>query len=120
MKRKTRKILFRFILLPVIILVILTGVAIAILFSQQQRLVGLALRQLNQQLPGELTVGGSDISVFQSWPYISIGLQNVKFYPGKQTGDKPIYEAERMLVGFSLPDILKGQYLVKNIVVKNG
>jgi len=72
------------------------------------------------KLPGELTVGGSNITIFQNWPYISIGLQNVKFYASKQTSEKPIYEAERMFVGFSLPDILKQKYWVKAIVLKNG
>ena len=37
----------------------------------------------------------------------------------KNTG-KPIYEAERMYIGFSLPDILKQKYNVKAIVLKNG
>jgi uncharacterized protein involved in outer membrane biogenesis len=120
MTPKSRRRLLRLIGIPIFSLLIIIGLAIVILFSQQQRLVGLALDQLNQQLPGEVTIGGSDISIFQSWPYVSIGLQNVKFYPNKQTNKQTIFDAERMLIGFSLPDILKGQYLVKNIVLKNG
>lgn len=120
MTPKSRRRLFRFILIPFFSLLILIGLAVTILFSQQERLVGLALGQVNEQLPGELTIGGSDISIFQSWPYISIGLKSVKLYPGKRTTDEPIFEAGRLLVGFSLPDILKGQYLVKNIVLKDG
>ncbi|HXO76840.1 MAG TPA: AsmA family protein, partial [Puia sp.] len=120
MTPKTRKRLLRFILIPVLSLLILIGIAVAILFTQQQRLVGLAVDQVNKELPGELTVGGSNITIFQNWPYISIGLQNVKFYASKQTSEKPIYEAERMFVGFSLPDILKQKYRVKAIVLKNG
>jgi len=99
---------------------VIVGIAVAILFSQQQRLVGLAVDQLNKKLPGELTIGGSNITIFQNWPYISIGLQNVKFYGSKNTSDKPIYAAERMFVGFSLPDILRQKYRVKAIVLKNG
>jgi len=120
MTPKTRKRLLRFILIPVLSLLILVGIAVAILFTQQQRLVGLAVDQVNKELPGELTVGGSNITIFQNWPYISIGLHNVKFYASKQTSEKPIYEAERMFVGFSLPDILKQKYRVKAIVLKNG
>src|ERR1700760_1070134 len=120
MTPKTRKRLLRFILFPILTLLLLIGIAVALLFSQQQRLVSMALDQLNKELPGELTIKGSDITIFQNWPYISIGLQQVKFYPGKNTGDKPIYEAERMFVGFSLPDVLKQKYRVKAIVLKNG
>jgi uncharacterized protein involved in outer membrane biogenesis len=100
--------------------VILIGVAATILFSQQQRLVKLAVKEVNKQLQGELVVGGSNISIFQSFPYISIGLKNVQLYGSKQKSGRPIYEAERMYVGFSLPDILQQRYRVKVIVLKNG
>ncbi|HMH21516.1 MAG TPA: AsmA-like C-terminal region-containing protein [Puia sp.] len=120
MTRKTRKKWLRIILIPIFSLVILIGVAVAILFAGQQRLVGLAVTELNKQLPGELVIGGSDISVFQNFPYISIGLKNVQLYASKLRTNKPIYEAERMFVGFSLPDILKQKYHVKVIFLKNG
>jgi uncharacterized protein involved in outer membrane biogenesis len=118
--RKIRKVLLRFILLPILILIVLVITAVAILYSRQQRLVGLAVKELNKQLPGRLVVDGSEISAFQNFPYISIGLKNVKFYPTKQGSDKPLYEAERMFTGFSLADILRQQYHIKVIALKNG
>src|ERR1700722_4227764 len=117
---KTRKRLLRLILLPLIVLVLLIGVAFAILYTQQQRLVGLALTELNKKFPGRLVIGGSDISLFQNLPYISIGLNKLQFYPDKKPETRPIYEAERLYVGFSLPDILKQRYTVKAIALKNG
>lgn len=120
MKHRAKRILLRWLLFPVISLIILAGISVAILYSQQQRLVGMAVQELNKQLPGKLAIGGSDISVFQNFPYISIGLKNVQFYASKAATGKPIYEAERMYIGFSLPDLLKQQYHVKAIVLKNG
>src|SRR5580692_6917212 len=83
MTPRARKRLFRLIGLPILILLILIGIAIALLFTQQQRLVRLAVSDLNEKFPGRLEVNGSEISVFQHFPYISIGLQNVKFFPIK-------------------------------------
>lgn len=120
MTRKTRKRILRIVLIPLISLVILVGIAVAILFTQQDRLVKLAVAELNKQLPGELVVGGSNISLFQNYPYISIGLKEVQFYPNKQKTGKPIYESERMYIGFSLPDILQQKYHVKVIALRNG
>ncbi len=120
MERKTRKRILRFILIPIIALLLLVGIAAAVLFTQQQRLVNMAIKEVNKQLRGELALGGSDISLVQNFPYISIGLKNVQFYASKAKTGRPIYEAERMYVGFSLPDILKQQYRVKAIVLKNG
>ena len=64
--------------------------AAAVLYYQQQRLVSLAVKELNKQLPGELEVGGSTISVFQNFPYVSIAVKNVHFYSSKLK-DGPIH-----------------------------
>lgn len=120
MTPKTRKRIIRWTLFPIGGIILLVGIAVAILYSQQLRLVKLAVGELNKRLPGELTVGGSDISLFQNFPYISIGLNQVQFYPTKQPGARPLYEAERLYVGFSLPDILHQRYRVRAISLRNG
>jgi len=120
MTPKARKRLFRLIGLPLIILLILIGIAITILFTQQERIVRYVVKDLNEKLPGRLEVGGSEISVFQHFPYISIGLQNVKFFPNKADSARPIFDAERCYAGFSLPDILRQKYNIKVISLKNG
>jgi hypothetical protein len=120
MKSRLRKVLVRFLLIPVISLLILVIAATTILYYQQQRLVKLAVQELNKQLPGELVVGTSDISVFQNFPYVSIAVKNVRFYASKLKSGKSIFEAEKIYIGFSLRDILKQQYHVKVIFLKNG
>ncbi len=120
MKSRIRKILVRFLILPVIVLIILVVTAAAVLYYQQQRLVSLAVKEFNKQLPGELEVGGSSISVFENFPYISIAIKNVHFYSSKQKTGRSLFEAEKIFVGFSLSDILKKQYRVKVIFMKNG
>lgn len=120
MRPKTRKRILRLIFIPVVVLVLLVGAAFAVLTTQQQRLVALALKELNKKFPGRLAIGGSNISLFQNYPYISIALDDVRFYPDKRPGALPIYEAQRLFVGFSLDDILKQRYHVKAIAIRNG
>ncbi|OQP49955.1 AsmA family protein [Niastella populi] len=119
MKSKKRKRLVRFLLIPVIVLVVLIGVAFTILLTQQQRLVKLAVKEFNKKLPGTILIDGSNIS-FDNFPYISIRLNNVQFYATKSIKEKPLFKAEKLFAGFSLPDILKQHYNVKVIGVKNG
>ena len=120
MKTKIKKAFVRFLFIPLICLIILVIAAIALLYTQQQRLVSLAVKELNKKLPGELAIGSSNISIFQNFPYVSIAINDVHFYSGKLQTDKPIFEAEKIFVGFSLTDILKHQYNVKVIFLKNG
>ncbi|MBW8683633.1 AsmA family protein [Chitinophaga rhizophila] len=120
MTGKTRKKILRILLIPIAILLILAGIAAGVLYSQQQRLINLAIKELNKQLPGELVIGGSNISPFQNFPYISIGLKDVRFFATKQKTGRPMYQVERLYVGFSLPDILSQKYHVKVIFLKKG
>lgn len=120
MTGKMRKRIFRIVLIPVAILIILIGIAVGVLYSQQQRLINLAIKELNKQLPGELVIEGSTISPFQNFPYISIGLKNVRFFATKQKTGRPMYQLEKLYVGFSLPDILRQKYNVKVILLKKG
>lgn len=120
MTGKIRKRILRIVLIPIVILIILIGVAIGVLYTQQQRLINLAIKELNKQLPGELVIEGSTISPFQNFPYISIGLKNVRFFATKQQTGRPMYQLEKLFVGFSLPDILQQKYNVKIILLKTG
>ena len=92
-------------------------IAAGILYSQQQRLTQLAVRELNKQFTGELVLGNSSINPFAHFPYISIVLHDVKFYASKKMDKAPMYEVDKLFVGFSLPDVLKQQYKVRILVV---
>jgi len=120
MKPRARKRLIRILLLIPCSIVLLLIVTLSILYFQQERLVNLAIKELNKQLPGELIVGGSTVSPFQNYPFVSIRLNNVKLFPNKGKTGKAICEAQRLYIGFSLPDILKQQYNVKAIVLRDG
>ncbi len=120
MKNRIRKILVRFLILPVIFLIVLVITAAVVLYYQQQRLVSLAVTELNKQLPGELEVGGSTISILQNFPYVSIAVKDVHFYSNKQKTGRSLFDAEKIFVGFSLSDILNQNYRVKVIFMKNG
>ena len=60
------------------------------------------------------------VSVFQNFPYISIALNRVELFPGKDTAIRPIFQAGRLYAGFSLPDILEQRYRVKAVALKDG
>jgi hypothetical protein len=80
MKSQIRKVLVRFLFIPLICLTIFIIAAIAVLYSQQQPLVTLAVKELNKKLPGELVIGSSNISIFQNFPYVSISMNDIRFY----------------------------------------
>ncbi|QJB30990.1 AsmA-like C-terminal region-containing protein [Chitinophaga oryzae] len=117
---KAGKKIIRVALISLAALLLLIGIAGGILYSQQQRLTQLAVDELNKQFAGELVLEKSSISPFSNFPYVSIALHHVRFFANKRMDGKPLYEVEKLYAGFSLPDILRGRYQVRIVVVANG
>ncbi len=99
---------------------LLTGIAVVIFMTQQQRLVNLAVNELNKRIKGELTIQESDVSLVKNFPYVSIALHEAKLFPDKTGKQKPLGSLERLYVGFSLPDILNQNYTIKRLFLKGG
>lgn len=117
--KKGKKIL-RLALVIAGIFILLLTIGGGILYSQQERLTQMAVKELNKQFPGELVIGNSSISPFANFPYISIALHDVQFFATKQMKGKPLYQLKRLYIGFSLPDLLQQHYNVRILVLADG
>lgn len=120
MNRSIKKWVVRPLLIIVITLGALAATAFVILSTQQERLVNIAVTELNKQLKGELVIEESNISLFKNFPYVSIGLHNGRFFADKTNQGKPICQFDRLYVGFSLPDLLEQKYNAKMLFLQGG
>jgi hypothetical protein len=98
----------------------LAAVTFVVVSTQQERIVNLALREINKQFKGELTVAESQISLFKNFPYVSVALHDVRFLPDKTGRAKPISNVDHLYVGFRLTDLLQQHYSVKILFVEGG
>jgi hypothetical protein len=114
----------KWIVRPLIILSIslcvLAAVGYVVLSTQQQRLVNMAVAKLNKHFKGDLAIEESQISFSRHFPYVSIALHNGKFYADKTRKGKPIYQFDRLYIGFSAHEILQRHYNVRILVIHGG
>jgi hypothetical protein len=114
----------KWVVRPLLIIIVSLGVLVAtgflILSTQQERLVNLAVAELNKQLKGELVIEDSRISLFKNFPYVSVALHNGRFFADKTNQGKPICQFDRLYVGFSLPDLLEQKYNAKMLFLQGG
>lgn len=100
--------------------VVLAGLGFIVLYTQQQRLVNLAVGELNTHIKGELSIGESNVSVIRNFPYVSIDLSKGRFFADKTKSGKPICEFNHLYVGFSITDIMNENYDVKRLSLEGG
>jgi len=120
MKLLVKKWVVRPLLIIVITLGVLAGVGFMVLSTQQQRLVNLAVEQVNKQFRGELSIEESSISLFKNFPSISVALHNARFFPDKTNTGKPIARFDRLYVGFNVYDLFKQKYDITKLFLKGG
>lgn len=114
----------KWIVRPLLILVAVVATVVAlgmlILSTQQDKLVKLAVKEVNMRLKGELAIDESSISLVKHFPYVSIALHNARLYAHKGSTEKPLLSVERIYAGFSVPDLLDGRHTVRRLIIKNG
>src|SRR5262245_35762078 len=86
-----KKWLVRPLLILFALFALLSVTAFIILSSQQEKIVKLAVDNLNKHFKGELFIAESNISLFKNFPHVSIVLNDGRFYADKEMKQKPIW-----------------------------
>ena len=115
-KKSWKKGLFLFL----IIVIILPGIGLSIVYFNQQTVVKDMVDYLNEDFKGKLEIGGSHISPFANFPYVSIDLENVKVYEGKNENSSLLLHIKDAYIGFDVWSLLKGDYNIKAIRLEGG
>lgn len=78
-----------------------------------------ALKSINEKLDAVVSVGDVDISLFSTFPYIGVNLEQISVFGKKEFAGIPLFSAENLDVGFNLWSVIKGDkpYTIKKIVL---
>lgn len=106
----------------IIILLILGFISIlGLIWKQQDVIVQEIIENTNKDFRGSVFIQDSHISPFANFPYISIDLEGLEIYEGKTKSDEScILKIKDAYIGFDVIDILKGNFIVKSITLKEG
>jgi hypothetical protein len=99
----------------------LISILIGIIYFKQDDIVQELLTHFNEDFEGSIQLKESHLSLFESFPYIAIDLEDVKIYEGKiASNENEITNLKDCYVGFDLMDILRGDLQIKSIKINNG
>ncbi len=115
-KKRVRLFFGIIIIVPVIFFTLLVG----IIYYCQDSIVQHAIVVANKDLKGRFSVSGSHVAPFSNFPQISIDLEHVKVYESKKKNADCLVHVNDVYIGFSLWDIVSGNYTIKGIKLKDG
>lgn len=117
---KRKKLWKRFLILAFLIPTFLFSIVTGVLYLKQDEIVQDLINTLNKDFNGKIEVKDSHISPFTNFPYISIDLENVKIFEGKEDSSNIITDISEVFLGFDFWDIIVGRIDINDIKLKDG
>jgi hypothetical protein len=118
---KSWKFWKRIIIVLIILPVLLFTTVITVVYWKQDAIIQELLETANEDFAGKIEIKDSHISPFANFPYISIDLEGLKIFEDKKhTKGIPVVAINDVYVGFDLFTILKGNYDIKSLKLKDG
>lgn len=100
---------------------LLFGVVCYVLYAHEQEIADELIATFNEGQAGKLSYAAVELSPFRAFPYISIDIKDLRFDGDKHTeNDHAIYDFRDVYVGFNMFDLLRGEYVIKNLVLSDG
>lgn len=93
----------------------LFSVLVAVLYIKQDSIVQEIIESANADFQGHFTLGGSHISPFVNFPYISIDLEQLALFEGKRHDEAAVLEADDLYIGIDVFTLIRGNFEVKRI-----
>ncbi|WP_299250677.1 AsmA-like C-terminal region-containing protein [uncultured Cytophaga sp.] len=117
----TLKIFKKVLIYSALSLLALFGLASAILFFYKDDLIYMASMQINKHLITKVDISKKiDISLFEKFPELSVGFQEVKIYEPNSIKPTVFASLERVLITFDLFEMWKGDYQIDKLYLENG
>ncbi|MDR1725629.1 MAG: AsmA-like C-terminal region-containing protein [Bacteroidales bacterium] len=118
-----KKIFKVFIWFVLAFIVLIIAVFVYIYFNQD-KIKSILLQELNASLTTEIKVQHIDVSLFHTFPDVSLTFNNVLAYDAfKDTGKAKtdtLFSFQRLYLSFNVLDVLKSNYNVNKITAENG
>lgn len=115
-----RRIAIRLVLGTLVTPVLAFITVLAVAFVEQRSVVQYAVAEINREMTGTLSIGGSHIAPFVAFPLMCIDLENVRFHGNEDTTQAPIYAIDDLYLCFSIWDLLRGNIDVKSVHASGG
>jgi hypothetical protein len=115
-KKIWKRILLGIIIVPILVL----GILILYVQSNQSEIIKGEIAKLNEEHKGLVQIGESELSLFGDFPYISLKVYDFKIFETKEDNAPVIMDVKDIYVGFDFWDIVNGNYDIQSLIIEDG
>lgn len=111
-----KRILFWFLVVPLL----LVFIALLVVYAKQDIIVQAQITSLNENFEGEIAVGDVHLAPFESFPYVSLKIDDVVIKESKHADATILLDVADIYVGFTFWDIVMGNFDIHSVKVDDG
>ncbi|WP_299758872.1 AsmA-like C-terminal region-containing protein [uncultured Pontibacter sp.] len=115
-KEVVRKVLFY----GVAILIATVSLALALVYTYQDKIIELFVAEANKHIKTKVDVRQISLSLFDKFPQVAVTLDEVNIHEGLPESQESLARADKLYFTFSIWDVLRGQYSVKQFYMEQG
>ncbi|PTX22317.1 AsmA-like protein [Pontibacter mucosus] len=104
----------------VAILVAALGLALALVYTYQDKIIALFVAEANKHIKTKVDVRQISLSLFDKFPQVAVTLDQVNVHEGLPKSEESLARADKLYFTFSLWDVLRGEYSVKEFYMEQG
>jgi hypothetical protein len=111
-----KRIVFWTLVIPLVVFAIILLIA----YAKQDAIVQSQIATLNTTYKGKIAVGEYHLAPFESFPDISIKIDDIVVHESKEAKAAVILDVAAIYIGFNFWDIVAGDYDIHSLIIKDG
>lgn len=96
------------------------GMALALAYTYQDKIIALFVMEANKHIKTKVDVEEISLSLFDKFPNVAVSLNRVNVHEGLPDSKESLARAGRLYFTFSLTNMLRGKYTVKQLYMEQG
>nr|WP_304608487.1 AsmA-like C-terminal region-containing protein [Pontibacter anaerobius] len=94
--------------------------ALALVYTYQDKIIELFVAEANKHIKTKVDVRQISLSLFEKFPQVAVSLDEVNVHEGLEDSEESLARADKLYFTFSLWDVLRGEYSVKQFYMEQG
>ncbi len=96
------------------------GIAFGLVYTYQDKIIELFVAEANKHIKTKVEVEQISLSLFDKFPHVAVSLDQVNVHEGLPESTESLARADKLYFTFSLLDVLRGSYSVKEFYMEKG
>lgn len=96
------------------------GLALGLVYAYQDKIVALFVEEANKHIKTKVEVARISLSLFEKFPQVAVSLDQVNVHESLPERQASLARAEKLYFTFSIFDVLRGHYRVKEFYMEQG